>query len=392
MALGKKDLKDILANYDNKKITIGVLGSHSAEEVGVAAKVFGFPTVVVCQKGREELYVKYNKHIFDHSIILDKFSDIIQESVQKQLRNLNTIFLPNRSFAVYTGYKEIEEKFFVPIYGNRNMLRTEERKQARNQYWLLDQSKVRTPKRFAHPEDIDRLVIVKIRQKNKPLERAFFTASTQEQYRAKAEKLASQGIIDLDDLKESIIEEYVIGPRFNANFQAWALKDVFGEFDFLGFDDRRQVNLQGILNLTAKEQLELDIAVKNEEIGHFGVTMRESQKPLAYSSAERFLKVCEKEYPPGLIGPFALQGSVAYDPEDREGRKLDFFVFDVSPRIPGSPSVGPTSPEMRRLFVKYRKLVQSLGLSIQGLESVLDLPMLEICYAARKERLEEIVT
>lgn len=392
MALGKKDLKDILANYDNKKITIGVLGSHSAEEVGVAAKVFGFPTVVVCQKGREELYVKYNKHIFDHSIILDKFSDIIQESVQKQLRNLNTIFLPNRSFAVYTGYKEIEEKFFVPIYGNRNMLRTEERKQARNQYWLLDQSKVRTPKRFAHPEDIDRLVIVKIRQKNKPLERAFFTASTQEQYRAKAEKLESQGIIDLDDLKESIIEEYVIGPRFNANFQAWALKDVFGEFDFLGFDDRRQVNLQGILNLTAKEQLELDIAVKNEEIGHFGVTMRESQKPLAYSSAESFLKVCEREYPPGLIGPFALQGSVAYDPEDREGRKLDFFVFDVSPRIPGSPSVGPTSPEMRRLFVKYRKLVQSLGLSIQGLESVLDLPMLEICYAARKERLEEIVT
>ncbi len=392
MALGKKDLKDILVNYDNKKITIGVLGSHSAEEVGVAAKVFGFPTVVVCQKGREELYVKYNKHIFDHSIILDKFSDIIQESVQKQLRNLNTIFLPNRSFAVYTGYKEIEEKFFVPIYGNRNMLRTEERKQARNQYWLLDQSKVRTPKRFAHPEDIDRLVIVKIRQKNKLLERAFFTASTPEQYRAKAEKLASQGIIDLDDLKESIIEEYVIGPRFNANFQAWALKDVFGEFDFLGFDDRRQVNLQGILNLTAKEQLELDIAVKNEEIGHFGVTMRESQKPLAYSSAERFLKVCEREYPPGLIGPFALQGSVAYDPEDREGRKLDFFVFDVSPRIPGSPSVGPTSPEMRRLFLKYRELAQSLGLNIQCLESVLDFPMLEVCYAARKKRLEEIVT
>ncbi|MGQ9781272.1 MAG: DUF1297 domain-containing protein [Nitrososphaeria archaeon] len=386
------DIRGMLAGYRCREITIGVLGSHSAEEVGVAAKVFGFKTVVVCQRGREELYVRHNKHLFDNQIILQDFSDILKEEVQERLRGLNTIFLPNRSFSVYVGYDGIEERFRVPIYGNRFMLRTEERNLPRNQYWLLEEAGVRTPRRFGKPEDIDRLVIVKVRQKAKPLERAFFMAKDKDQYWAKAEELASRGVIDLNDLKNAIIEEFVVGPRFNANFQAWGLKDVFGDFDFLGFDDRRQVNIHGVLNLSAREQLELDIAVKNEEIGHFGVTMRESQKPLAYHAAERFVEVCRRAYPPGVLGPFALQGAVAYDPEDPEGRRLEFFVFDVSPRIPGSPSVGPTSPEMRRLWLKYRSMLESLKLDVQNFESVLDFSMLEILYAAEKGRLEEIVT
>ena len=392
MVLKRDDLKKTLASYDNKKITIGVLGSHSAEEVGVAAKIFGFPTVVVCQKGREDLYLKFNRHVFDHSIVLHSFSDIMNREVQDELRSLNTIFLPNRSFSVYVGYKNIEDNFRIPIYGNRFILKTEDRKLPKNQYWLLEEAGVRTPKRFNRPEDIDRLVIVKVCQKIKPLERAFFTAKNVGQYWVKAKELTSRNIIDLKDLKDAVIEEFVLGPRFNANFHAWALDDVFGDFDFLGFDDRRQVNLQGILNLTAKEQLELDVDVKNEEIGHFGVTMRESQKPLAYHSAARFLDVCKKAYSPGLFGPFALQGAIAYDPEDPEGKKLDFFVFDVSPRIPGSPGIGPTSPEMRRLFLKYRSMISDLKLKVQNFESVLDFSMLEIRYAAKKNRLEAIIT
>jgi 5-formaminoimidazole-4-carboxamide-1-(beta)-D-ribofuranosyl 5'-monophosphate synthetase len=329
------DLKKVVEGYDRSKITIGVLGSHSAEEVGVAAKVFGFKTVVVCQKGRQDLYTKFNKHLFDHSIVLDSFSDIVNREVQDQLRSMNTIFLPNRSFSVYVGCKSIEENFLVPLYGNRFMLKTEDRKIAMNQYWLLEKAGVRTPKRFRKPDDIDRLVLVKVCQKAKPLERAFFTAKNAEQYWSKADELSSRNIIDLKDLKDAVIEEFVLGPRFNANFHAWALNGVFGEFDFLGFDDRRQVNLQGILNLTAREQLVLDVDVKNEEIGHFGVTMRESQKPMAYYSAEKFLTACKEAYPPGLFGPFALQGAIAYDPEDPEGKRLDFLIFDVSPRIPG---------------------------------------------------------
>jgi 5-formaminoimidazole-4-carboxamide-1-(beta)-D-ribofuranosyl 5'-monophosphate synthetase len=392
MPISKDEVEEVVRRYDFKNISIGVIGSHSAEEVGSAAKAFGFRTVVVCQKGREDLYAYYNKHLFDEVIVLERFSDIVDESVQERLRSLNTIFLPNRSLTVYVGYKNLEEKFLVPMYGNRFMLKTEERRLERNQYWLLERAGVRTPKRFSSPEEIDRLVIVKVAQKAKPLERAFFTAKNVEEYWVKAEDLAKRGVISLEDLKNAVIEEFVLGPRYNANFQAWALKDVFGKFDFLGFDDRRQVNLSGILNLTAREQLELDVPIKNEEIGHYGLTMRESQKPLVYRAAENFVKVCCEEYPPGLIGPFALQGAIAYDPEDPEGRRLEFFVFDVSPRIPGSPCVGPTSPEMRRLYLKYHRMLDELGIGLHAFESVLDFSMLEICYAISKGRLTDIVT
>lgn len=390
MPISREKIWKIVSEYDVDKITIGVLGSHSAEEVGVSAKVFGFSTVVICQKGREMLYAKYNRHLFDHLIILDKFSDMVRDEIQEKLLKLNTIFIPNRSFSVYVGYDNIEEHLMIPIYGNRFLLRAEERNASRNQYWLLERAGIKIPKKFDRPEDIDRLVIVKVQQKKKPLERAFFYAASPEDYYRKAEELMKKEVIDEEGLKKARIEEYVLGQKFNANFQGWALKNHFGDFEFLGFDDRKQTNLHGILSLPAKDQLSLNVPVKNEEIGHYGLTMRESQKPLVYEAAERFRRICEEEYPPGIIGLFALQGAVAYDVEDPEQKRLAFYVFDVSPRVPGSPCVGPTSPEMRRLTLKYHNLLRKYN--VDRIEASMDLPMLEIKYAAENNMLEEIVT
>ncbi|MFW9806201.1 MAG: DUF1246 domain-containing protein, partial [Candidatus Thorarchaeota archaeon] len=166
---------------EKKLPAIGMIGSHSAEEIGVAAKSHGFRTVVVCQKGRERLYSHYNRHLFDEIIILDSFKDIISDDVQKKLESLNTIWIPNRSFSVYVGYDEIEKEFRIPIYGNRNILRVEERGYPKDQIWLLENSGVRIPKPFT-PDSIDRLVIVKVQQKYKPLERAFFYANSPSDY------------------------------------------------------------------------------------------------------------------------------------------------------------------------------------------------------------------
>ncbi len=372
------DVKKIVEDY--KDVTIGIFGSHSAKEIGMAAKAWGFKTVVVVQKGRDKLYTKYNRHLFDEFIVLDRFKDMLNEEVQEKLLELNTIFIPNRSFAVYVGYDGIEKQFKVPIYGNRYLLRAEERDAERNQYYLLEKAGVRFPKEFKSPEEIDRLVIVKVQQAKNPLERAFFYAVSPEDYYKQAEELIKAGVINEEGLKKARIEEFVLGPRFNANFHSYALKDVFGDFDFVGFSDRRQVNLHGILNLPARDQLKINVPIKNEEIGHFGVTMRESKQEMVYETAEKFLRACEKEYPPGIIGLFGLQGAVAYSPED--DTKLEFVVFDVSFRVPGDPAIGPTSPEMRNLSLKH-------GVKI---EDPLDLTMMEIKKALELERLDEIVT
>jgi len=128
----------------------------------------------------------------------------------------------------------------------------------------------------------------------------------------------------------------VVGAKFNANL-FWS--PLTNEIDLLGFDRRIQTDLDGVLDLPAQEQLELNIPTQNIEIGHMGATMRESQIEKIFEAAEKFVATCKKEYPPGMIGLFALQGAIT--------KTLEFYVFDVSPRVPGCPCVEPTSPYMK---------------------------------------------
>jgi 5-formaminoimidazole-4-carboxamide-1-(beta)-D-ribofuranosyl 5'-monophosphate synthetase len=360
-------IKEVMRRYDLRNIRIGVLGSHSALEIASGAKQEGFETVVVCQKGREKTYTKYYDTLFDHIMLLDKFADITSENNVKKLNELSTVFVPNRSFSVYAGYENIEEKFTVPLIGNRQMLRTEERNTPRNQHYLLQKAGIYTPKIFQSHKEIDRLVIVKVPEKERAIERAFFYASTPEEFEKTGSERIKQGIISEEALKHAIVEEYVIGAKFNANLFWSPLTD---EIDLLGFDRRLQTDLDGVLDLPASEQLELKIPTQNIEIGHMGATMRESQIEKIFTAAERFVNTCKKEYPPGMIGLFALQGAVT--------KNLKFYVFDVSPRVPGCPCVEPTSP-----YMKYK-----YGVEVGPGRRV----AMEIKCAAKEGRLAEVVT
>src|SRR5258708_6874060 len=115
-------------------ITIAVMGSHSALDVCRGAKDIGFKTLVIAQKGREKTYDRYYKTngdlgCVDECIVLEKFSDILTPSIQKELQKRNTIFIPHRSFEAYLNfnYQAIENDFLVPIFGNKYLLKIEER-------------------------------------------------------------------------------------------------------------------------------------------------------------------------------------------------------------------------------------------------------------------------
>jgi 5-formaminoimidazole-4-carboxamide-1-(beta)-D-ribofuranosyl 5'-monophosphate synthetase len=360
-------IHEILNGYAGDEIRIGVLGSHSALEVAHGAKQEGFETVVVCQKGREKTYTKYYRNLFDHVILLDKFSSIIESENQRKLVELNTIFIPNRSFSVYVGYENIEERFAVPIFGNRRMLRTEERGVERNQYYLLKKAGIRTPVVFKSYREIDRPAIVKVQERGRKLERAFFCASSPEEFEREAKFRIERGIISQEDLEKAVIEEFVLGAFFNANFFWSPLTD---SLELLGFDRRIQTNLDGLLHLPAREQLEAKIIPQNIEIGHMGATVRESQLEKVFEAGEKFVEACKSEYPPGIIGLFALQGAFT--------KELEFCVFDVSPRIPGCPCVEPTSPYMRY------KYFEDVGPGRRV--------AMEIKRAIAEDRLKEIVT
>lgn len=363
--IDRKEILDIVGDY--REPTVGVIGSHSALEIAHGVKQEGFKTIVICQEGREKTYTKYYRNLFDHILVLPKFQDMIHQENQEFLREKNTIFVPSRSFSVYMGYDNIEENFRVPLLGNRFMLRSEERIGERNQYYLLKKAGIKTPWIFASPQEIDRPAIVKVPEKRRGIERAFFYASSPKEYAARSKERLQSGIIDKGDLEEAVIEEYLLGAKFNANYFWSPMTD---EIDLLGFDRRIQTDLDGVLDLPAREQLEINASTQNIEVGHMGATMRESQLEKIFEAGERFVDVCKREYPPGIIGLFALQGAL--------DKNLDFYVFDVSPRIPGCPCVEPTSP-----YMKYR-----YGKEVGPGRRV----AMEMRAALRENRLGELVT
>jgi len=393
--LSREEIQKVVDEYDKDNIHIVILGSHSAKEMGVAAKRAGFKTILFCQEGRDALYAEHNKHLYDEVIIRPKFSQMADADVQEILRKKNGIVLPHRSFAVYLGYDAIENDFRVPIYGNRLLLRAEERTAEKSQYYLMKQAKMRLPIQVSKPSEICFPVIVKIQQKDNKLERAFFYATNPENFAEKANEMIKQGEISEKDLKNAVIEEFVIGPRFNANFQVYGLKNVFpNEFDLLGFGDRRQVNVGGMLNLLARDQIEInDIPIRNEEIGHMGVTMRESKQMLTYKQAKFFVAKVKEIFPPGIIGPLGLQGAVQYKPGTKE---LEFVIFDLSLRNSGDPHIASTSPDMMNLNLKYQQILKTLRKvecnNPRTIDGPLDLAMMEIEIAVRDGRLKEIIT
>ncbi|MEK6983014.1 MAG: formate--phosphoribosylaminoimidazolecarboxamide ligase family protein [Nanoarchaeota archaeon] len=332
----QKQISKLLEKYDKKNLTIGVLGGHSALDVCRGAHMHGFKTLVVCQRGREQTYAKYYKRregigFVDDVIVLNKFSDITKKEVQEELRKRNIIFVHNRYFWVYCSYKDIENKFLIPIYGTRDMVKLEERDASRNQYYLLQKAGISIPKLFKDPKKIDRLVIVKVAESKRGYERAFFLCSNYKEYKEKSTELINRKIIKKNNLNKAVIEEYVIGAHVNFNFFYSPLSE---QLELMGTDTRRQTNLDGILRLPAAEQMEVlrHIKPKYIETGHFTVTVKESLLEKIFILGEKFVATTKKEHPIGIIGPFALQGAVVAE----EGKE-DIVIFDVSMRIPGSP-------------------------------------------------------
>jgi len=324
----------IESNYDLTDISVGVIGSHSALEIMDGAKEENLKTVCICQRGRELPYLKY-KRLSDELMILDRFSDILFKENQEKLLSLNTIMVPHRSFSVYIGYDNIENNFNLPVFGNRWLLKAEERNLHKNQYYLLEKAKIPHPRIYSNPDEIDGPAIVKVQEAKRKLERAFFIVTSSEDYKKKSQDRIHKGIIDAESLKSnSVIEQYMIGTYFNFNFFYSPLE---GETEFLGIERRLQTNIHDYTtSIPAKNQLEIDIELQNIEVGHTPASIRESLLDNVFKMGDQFVKSTKKEYPPGVIGPFSLQSVVTPD--------LNMVVYDVSLRVPGNPILATTTP------------------------------------------------
>lgn len=334
----------------NKKYTIATMGSHSALDICRGAKDMGFKTLVIAEKGREQTYNKYYKSkgtvgCVDECLVVEKFSDVLSNSIQKELQKRNSIFIPHRSFEAYTNfnYKKIENDFHIPLFGNKYLLKIEERGVHPNQYDLLAKANIRFPQQFANPKKIDRVCLVKILEKQRGFERAFFLTDSYADFQKQTKEKLAKGIFTKDQLEKCVIEEFVVGVQVNFNF---FYSPIHKRLELLGTDTRRQTNFEGLIRLPGKYQEEVmkKVQVKYEEAGHIAVTVLESLLEDAFAMGERFVKASADLVKPGIIGPFSLQSIIVPGPP-----KKDIVVIDVSPRMPGSPGISAT-PYSNYLF------------------------------------------
>src|SRR5206468_1406587 len=306
--MGREKLEELAESlgidYTNKNLA--VIGSHSALEIMDGAKDEGLRTVCICQKGRELPYLRF-KRLADEIILVDKFSDLVFKENQNKLREINSIVVPHRAFTAYVGYDSIENELMLPIFGNRNLFRAEERANQKNQYFLLERAQISHPKIYKNYSEINGLAIVKIQESARKLERAFFLVSSVQDYLEKSKDRIRKKVITKEDLQLSVIEELVIGTYCNLNCCSSRLTP---ETEFLGIERRLQTNLNDLNALPAKQQLEFDTDVKHIEIGHTPASIRESMLQMVFELGDRFAEAVRKEYPPGIIGPFSLQSIV----------------------------------------------------------------------------------
>ena len=146
---------------------------------------------------------------------------------------------------------------------------------------------------------------------------------------------------------------------FNLDYFYSPLKN---EVEFLGADQRIETDIEGILHLTAPYQKAVPWEPHLIPVGHRGVTVRESLLEQVFELGEKLHQVTNKIIPPGIIGPYSLQGAFNKDTQ--------FYTFDVSFRVPGAPILQTTSPYTLYKYQKPMNFGERIAEEVkQGIES-----------------------
>jgi len=210
----KAQINEILAGYDKNKVTIATICSHSALQIFHGAKKEGFKTIGICTQARKDTYDSFPLAKPDEYLIVKNFKDILDKKLQDWMIERNVIIIPHGSFVEYVGPENLEEKFFVPMFGNRVTLKWEgERKLQRE--WL-EKAGLKLPKQYKTVSESGGKVFVKLSGAKGG--RGFFIASSEEDMMKKLREKVKKGIITEVDSSNVTIQEFVPGVRYYIHY------------------------------------------------------------------------------------------------------------------------------------------------------------------------------
>jgi 5-formaminoimidazole-4-carboxamide-1-(beta)-D-ribofuranosyl 5'-monophosphate synthetase len=330
----KTEINNILGKYDREKITVGTIGSHSALNIFKGAKEEGLNTVCICKKQNEIMYKRFP--LADQIIPIKEYTDLLDEAVQRKLKQANTILVPHGSFNAYVGTDQMIDKLEVPLFGNRELLHWETVREKQREW--LQRAGLRLPRIFSDPEDIDGLVIAKF--PGAMGGKGYFLVESPKAFQRKAEDMLKRGHITKENLENIHFQEYIIGVNV---YPLYFYSPLTKEVELLGMDRRYESTVDSIGKIPASEQLEIKVNPTYTVVGNFPIVARESLLPELLRMGEKVVEVSKKIAPPGIIGPFCLETVITDD--------MKIYTFEISARIVAGSNVGiGTSPYA---YLKY---------------------------------------
>ena len=292
---------------------IATLGSHCALQVLKGAKDEGLKTILVSEKKREKLYRRFG--FIDELVLVDSFAEILDNKCMSLLEKNNAILVPHGTLIAQMSSKDIES-IKTPIFGNKHILKWESDRALKEK--LMRQANLDVPKTISSSKEIDRLVIAK--RHGAAGGKGYFLTTNEKDYKKKRDKLIKQGVIKGDS--DLYLQEYVSGVLAYLQYFYSPLKE---EIEFFGIDQRHESDIEGLARISAQEQMDIDNVPSFNIIGNSPMVLRESLLDKVYSMGEEFVLASKKLVPPGMNGPFCIEG--VYD------ENANFKTFEFSARI-----------------------------------------------------------
>lgn len=310
--------------------TISTLGSHCALQVLKGAKDEGFQTLLVCEKRREKLYRRFP--FIDELVLVDSFNEILNQNLNERLGEKESIIIPHGTLLSQMSPPEIES-IQTPIFGNKWILRWESDRKMKEK--LMIEAGLNVPRSLASPSDINGLAIAK--RHGAAGGKGYFLTTSKKDYEKKRDALTTLGIIKGDD--DLYLQEYAFGVSAYLQYFYSAIQD---DLEFFGVDRRYESDIDGLGRIPARQQMDVEKIPSFNVIGNSPLVLRESLLDEVYSMGERFVEAAKRLVPPGMNGPFCLEGVYNENGE--------FTTFEFSARIVAGTNLyvggSPYSPFM----------------------------------------------
>ncbi len=323
--ISKEKIDGILEEY-GKNVKIATACSHTALQIFHGAKLEGIKTIGLTTGNRKKVYDAFPLAKPDKYIQLEKMSDMLLPEIQQQLIDENCVVVPHGSFVEYIGSKNIEDKFEVPMLGNRAVLDWESDREKERKW--LKASGCKVPERIKRPEEIDRPCLVKFYGAKGG--RGFFIALNEEEF---YQKLG-------DNQEDYIIQEFILGTRYYYHYfyspiNNQGYKAGEGGIELMSIDRRNESNIDELhrFGFTRDELREAGLNQTFVVTGNVPLVLRESLLSGMLEDAKGVIDKSVEMFAPGMVGPFCLE-TVLTD-------ELETYVFEVSSRIVAGTNLYP---------------------------------------------------